>query len=485
MTAPEAGTADSEAGAVDDVGELTFPLFAFLWALCAIAHHGKSNEFFQWDLNQLLSVAAISVLLKPSSTRRLLVMLVVAGVTIASDMPFISNHWMLVAAVSLGLLLCYVELWRRWRREPTPREWIRAFAPGIRICLVLTYFWAVYHKLNTTFLDPKESCAGALYQGVVDRLPFLPSVDEMDGLAIVATFVFEGGIPLLLLFRRTRLLGVIAGVGFHAMLFEHYDFSAVVIACFVPFLGPGVDEAAAKVSSAATRAAPRFVSTLHGVLAHRLLFPVLALLVLSLPLLSQTMRLDAQQTALTGLLLGGIVWAVLTGVLALALGYLLLTKQAGLLGGSVRLVPTNATTFVVVAAFAVNGAAPYLGLKSHNSFAMFSSLQTAGPYWNHVLTPRAVRVFGFEDRVVTILETTDPDLERVRKDGRELVWFEFQTMVADRAEASVTYRVNGGPQVHVARIGDVPELSKKPPLLLRRLLAFEYVYPPERNSCRD
>ena len=74
----------------------------------------------------------------------------------------------------------------------------------------------------------------------------------------------------------------------------------------------------------------------------------------------------------------------------------------------------------------VNGASPYLGLKTGVAYTMYSNLRTEDGFENHLFIPRALRVFSFQDAPVQILESTAPELQRVSDRNEALVFFDFQ-----------------------------------------------------------
>jgi hypothetical protein len=60
--------------------------------------------------------------------------------------------------------------------------------------------------------------------------------------------------------------------------------------------------------------------------------------------------------------------------------------------------------WIVPALLAVNGACPYLGLKTGTAFAMYSNLRTEGSEGNHWFLPRW-RLWNYQDQFVTILSS--------------------------------------------------------------------------------
>jgi hypothetical protein len=141
-----------------------------------------------------------------------------------------------------------------------------------------------------------------------------------------------------------------------------------------------------------------------------------------------------------------------------------------------------AGTFIVFVVF-LNGASPYLGLKTEHSFAMFSNLQTEGDEWNHLIVPPAVQVFDLQDDLVEIVESSDAHLTDLGQRRLKKVWLEFRRYLLYRPDTSVTYR-RGGVEYRVQRCGDDPALSEPLPLLVRKLFWFRSVSPADENHCK-
>ena len=58
----------------------------------------------------------------------------------------------------------------------------------------------------------------------------------------------------------------------------------------------------------------------------------------------------------------------------------------------------------------LNGASPYLGLKSETSFAMYSNLRTTGET-NHLFIPKALQIAPYMDSVIQIESSDHPVLK--------------------------------------------------------------------------
>jgi hypothetical protein len=128
----------------------------------------------------------------------------------------------------------------------------------------------------------------------------------------------------------------------------------------------------------------------------------------------------------------------------------------------------------------LNGLSPYLGLKTEASFAMFSNLRTEAGRWNHLFVPPQVKVAGYQDDVVQVIEPSNRSLQSVARRKQLLTHHDFRTRASRDPNASVTYRRNG--ELHrVARVADHPTLATPPSLWERQLLRFRAIDPPGRR----
>jgi len=131
----------------------------------------------------------------------------------------------------------------------------------------------------------------------------------------------------------------------------------------------------------------------------------------------------------------------------------------------------------------LNGLSPYLGLKTQSDFTMYSNLQTEAGHWNHELLPEGMRVFHFQDHLVRIVASSDPELAEAADRDREWVLFALRDWANDHPDASLTYELDG--TVHTApHVGDDPVLGDAPNPVLSKLFLFRDVPPASGNSCR-
>ncbi len=386
----------------------------------------------------LIGIAGLTLALFPLA-RTPLVILIGALVTDAVlQAPVFSNHTMLKNFLLLGMLAAAVDT---AVRQASWAHFLGRVAMAGRWLLVGMYFYGVLHKINTGFLDPEVSCAGALWQ----MMPFPAFITHnlfIEITGIWATFIFEAAIVLLLLIRATRHLGIFFGISFHAVLalsgFEFYPtFSTLTIALHCLFLPPWAHLRMAEE--------PRVIHWLG-----RLRSP--------------------GGLAMIGIVLGVLVGYAWLGMLeAVALGWLaLITPFAFLVLRFGREELDRPHVYpedqryksgpvlpfrpywvpVLVALYMFNGATPYLGLKTAQSFNMFANLRLEGGVSNHLVFPDPPGPFTYLEDLVEITGSQGvPYFVYIQSNDLRLVYYDFLNRL-ERAgpNARVSYRLNG--EVH-------------------------------------
>ena len=451
-----------------------FAIFAFTWAWAGLIHNGSTGDLFKPSVDILFTLAAWAVVLKPTSVARFAIMLAALAPSMWHHAPYITNHWIIYLFASLWLAVGGV--WvavRSGRRLPDGEAWFAYCAPALRVSLIVVYFWVTFHKLNATFFVPELSCAAEMYTWLAGKFG-LPAGAWTAKPAIWGTLLAEGGIPVLLAFRRTRFFGVVFGLLFHAMLGVNgfFNFTAVVTALYVPFLGDELGQRLMRIRELAW--AGEWADRATALARHPAVWIGGSVVAVAMMFIPTVTGWDAVTSRAICRYATEGVWILYTAAMLAIL--ILAWRQGGtpyLPDASFRIGWAGA---VVVAVFVVNGLSPYLGFKTENSFSMFANLRTEGSYWNHYIVPRGLRILSFQDDLVTVIASSDPWMQRMAETGEEKIFFEFRRAAAERPAESVTYR-RGDRQFEVARIGDDPVLSGSVPAWQDRWLWFRPVAP--------
>jgi hypothetical protein len=165
----------------------------------------------------------------------------------------------------------------------------------------------------------------------------------------------------------------------------------------------------------------------------------------------------------------GVLWTwVIVGTLVLAI-FVLAVGGERWIGTPKRRLRHPALVAIVVL-FTVNGASPYLGLKSETSLTMYSNLRTEGDLSNHLFAPEIMRVAPYMDTLVYIEESDHPVLKTYVGTSYGLVDLMF-TDIVQQPIARTVYRRNGKRFV-IEKAADIPEQY---PWILRKVLGFRPV----------
>ncbi len=461
-----------------------FAIFAALFAAAMLFHEAKWTYASQHRLDVLLIAAAILVLVRPSSVGRSVLMhLLVLAIAIGRS-PWISNHFFFASVMSLTVLLALVrEVLRDSNCRTLATRAYAALAPAVRIGLIGLYAWSAFHKLNSDFLDPQLSCGSAMYLDLA-RIArgWLPQGPLAQLGAIYATVLCEGLMAIFLVVRRTRAAGILLAILFHLVMgvAGFGNFSSICIAALFTFVSPlELPPPPARLATLWRRIAP-------GVTAMVVLVSGGALLLFEYwgspsPGVLFDPGMDAQSP---GPLRDAfrVLW-LFYGLVCTAAAVVIWKR--GAVVARVGLPPALLAIAPILLLF--NGLCPYLGLKTENSFSMFSNLRTEAGACNHLIVREPLAQAGYQHDMVRIITTSDLRLRRFAQARLALTYFEFQSYAARKAKAgeadfAVTYERNG--RMHaLIRVSDDPDLVRPQPWLVRKLLYFRPVKFGKANTC--
>jgi hypothetical protein len=458
-----------------------FSVFAFTWAMACFFHQLSFADWRWYDFKGIiLSGAVLLVLYKPSSWQRFAALLVVDWVSVAWESPLHPNHivfsWIVNGTLLAALVMVVVKS-KDISETDLASRWYAAFAPWVCIELCVLYFFTVFHKLNVSYFDVDWSCAARLHLEIHDRFSLLPDAKWALYAAIYGTLIIEVAIPLLLLFRRTRVTGVLLGLLFHGLLALHphaglISFSSTMTALFTAFL---------PLSTAMTlkprneiRKAWRWGLFALGVFLVLWIFRKL----------------------LPGLRLEGMVtqaWkAGFVGFFTyLAFGLAMFIRSLKTTRSEIQTRPGSWRTHPWLAGFTllllVNGFGPYFGLRTQTSFTMFSNLHTENGTCNHLIVPSGIQITNWQYDVVEIIDSNEPDLIRARDNGLFVVYLELRrTRTGAGQDFWVTFRRKGRIETFDMKRSEtysaVPTLG---PLAKRYFYFRDPVRDPEKVMCQQ
>lgn len=438
-------------------GDDPHAIFAFLYAIYLIAQHFYLYRGFYpvatgWEF-AILPTAFLLVFFP----RNLLLFVVLAGmhmVQTISVMPIFSNHTIMSAFFTAGLLISYVCLAISERSARfDAAKYYAAYAPLGRCMLLIMYFYGTLHKINPDFLSSESSCAVVLWRRY-DFPEIITHSEILHNLAMYGTLILEASVIVMLLTRRFRWLGIVLGVSFHGFLGSVppgyiIAYSVLAIMLHSLFLPPDVYARFAKSTVG---------SWLLAFFKPRLRLVVLALAVVYLGLFLPVL----------------LTWTL---VLVLFIAFVVAFGREPRIETSVTrlslrspLVLLNILTVV----FFLNGLSPYFGFKTGQTIAMFSNLYTENSKTNHYFMP-SVNLFGYQDRIATILDTTNPLFEKWRSEGYQVVEYQVLDYIDRYPSYATTFEIDGEVFVHTPE-APLAAGENLAPQWARKLMVFRPVY---------
>lgn len=456
-------------------------IFAFLWACAALFHQAAYPSGFFKSGSLLIVLPALWVLLKPDSLVRFSVALALQVVQVWRTGPVsVTNHWVFTTFVNLTILFALARLlWVKRGGRVERSELFVDFAPVVRIELLILYFFAVLHKLNTDFLNPAFSCATTHYAKLGELFTFMPKASWVPYAVIYGTLAIETAIPILLCVRRTRLFGVLLAALFHLLLALNpghmfFDFSSMLFAMYFLFV-PYDFWSRLRTIPGRTGEWLGANGPIIGKNAKVIGGGVIALLLIAYfvrPSMSDPRFIRLVQESVR------VLWAVFAAVLILI--FIFVMRSTAILPavrGIDSLSLPRLSSVLVPALLLFYGMSPYFGLKTEASFSMFSNLRTEDGRSNHLFMPPQLKAASYQDDLVQVIDSSNPALKKYAEQKLLLVYLEFRKLANKDRNASVTYFRDGQLRT-VARVADDPVLSRPPSPLLLKFLSFRPVDPP-------
>lgn len=485
-----------------------FVFFALTWASYGILHvcltswammDPYSNRELLFKL--LVPIAGFFVLGKPTSVMRFaLFCFFWLGATLSYSPRWPNHIWHTVAINAVLLVICLLA-WLGMGQGATARERVAAmFAPVGRLSLFVLYFWVVVHKLNYDYLNPEVSCGWVLYE---ESALF---IKDMTGLSVpvqpwmrypclLGALLIESLIPLLLVFRQTRFAGLVLGGVFHLILSFHENmfilsFTLMMLAHYMLFTSHQGRAACAQWWQGSWLG--KTLSSTRGLKLPLILSAVFVLYVLPVGLANAWQAMPQAEQILK--LHDEISWRV-ARLAATGYAVLVLVLMIRFLWHRARWTddrryascwPRPVLLMVLPIALFINGLSPYIGLKTHHAYAMFSNLRTENRFTNHLFMPATVRVGNYQDDLIFVIESnfdwipvSEPDVRETRFEIRRRLHYAPKDM-------RIVYTVNDSePRVLTYEMIAQDPVWSRPSWLHRHLLFFKTALPEDKPCpCR-
>lgn len=485
MLKGKATIADSPLLADQDVTspkKLHFKIFCSLWAIATLFHMAQSSAFDAKLHYVLLTMAAVSVLYRPSSILRLLFLIALQLGDVFYKAPNLSNHWIFTAFVNITILqaLLYLVI-RNKSFRVKQEELLRTFAPIVRVEVIILYFFVTFHKLNADFFSPPGSCA-AFFLKAQNSRGFFNLTPEFLALNAYFTIFVESLIPILLCFRLTRNWGILIGLVFHCIIAYNplngfYDFSSMIFAVYFLFTKPDFGNSVAAAWAKARDQVNSILNRAEGYSFRKLILAAACFAVVLLASVVLTKRVNDFHLFF--------FWTGFSFLYVLLfIKYMAEKKESSGLPNRYSLSLAHWSFILIPLIVFINGASPYLGLKTENSFSMFSNLKTENGSTNHFIMPASTQIFDYQKDMVEIISSSDKGLQELANEKRLMAYFEFNDYMASTKPARVVYIRNG--EAHSFDLSEARQsdaLLVPNPYILRRLLNFREINKFDPQPC--
>ncbi|MGI9607480.1 MAG: hypothetical protein ACR2P0_15220 [Acidimicrobiales bacterium] len=434
-------------------------MFAATWALGNLIHLvNVEGQGFTNPAGWVNAFAAIYVLFKPGSVRRVSFLASAQIVEFVWSSPFSADHQSLAAAANVVLLITILAIARKRGRWPEAHEVGHSAFPALRIVLLIAYVAAALAKYNTTFLDASTSCAA--YLGDLTTFGLLGGDGFLGHIHVFAAVVPETLVPLLLVVPFTRRFGVRFACGFHLFIalspaLVVGDFSVILIALFLLFAS---DRDIEGVYSAIRRRVDRDIV---GQRLSRIGSSPAAVAVLAIGVGIISSRAGLASTVLAW----GITIATAPRILLALLGTPLSSDAPEL--GVRRISPAQGTVCALLVVWALS---PYIGLRTMGVFTMFSNLRTEGPDSNHLFMP-SIDLTDMQNDIVVPIAGSSSHFDDIVENDYAVPMFELRRELAEHPDAHIEGHRNGQPLDDADR----QDLAEPLPGLLEKLLLFRTV----------
>lgn len=367
--------------------------FSVLWTLASLFHMLHRSDIVATPLSMITTASAGCLLLKPDSLNRFMAFCVLHAALYLDNAPNTGNHEFFAFCCECYMILMVVVSRVGKSSVDWPTTWNRLVFPGLKGLLLTLYGFAVLQKLNSCYFS-LDSCGATLLWDYAADHPFTSSLTAslpteanwFRHVSIFGSLGIELLIPILLVTPRLAWTGAILGIAFHFLLgfFYFWHFTPLVYAMYILFL-PGVFQ-------------DELFNLINRICSHKTTRWVLYFCIVCLPILYGlkgsiknieweigSFSRGARNGWVFGLnvrtLFGWLPFCVYT----LLLGLFICRNGSGRQGvkrGGLSCWSVGAIAFV-----AFNGFCPYLGLKSHQAFSMFSGLTVGDGQTNHFFMP--------------------------------------------------------------------------------------------------
>ncbi|MCW5515561.1 hypothetical protein [Muriicola sp. Z0-33] len=376
------------------------------------------------------------VLLNPSKEIRLVLFSLLHACVYIFHAPNTGNHAFFAFFVDLTIIITFcVNYWSSGKDRIKSLVYVQ---PILIAFTIILYFFAVFHKLNWSYMNP-DSCGGTMLLKVFlnnditsvffgklssETLTFLKHI------SIYASLVLEMLIPIFLLFRRFSWIGCLLGILMHGILgfIYFWHFTPMLFALYVLFLPNSFFDRIYEVFQGFKLNSKNVKMVIWGAM---LFIPILYVLKFQYPQIVSELgnfSRNTQSDWSIGLNIRSFIGWFPFLIYTLIFSYFVLSfPRKNTFEKRIKL-PTAYYIFPLI--LILNGLSPYLGTKTHQSFSMFSGLMTHGERNNHLFMPNLNIVKAQNDIVIPCQKEHTNYAKQLRwRKNEKMVFYELQKRV--------------------------------------------------------
>lgn len=437
-------------------------VFAVFWALAILMNNFKqgpslANSAIESFLNLVIFLLAVSLLLDPKSTLKLILISVLSSIQWVGFLPRMPNHWMIIGLVSVAVFM----VWTSFRLSSSKHNsnWFGSAERILRLSFVICYGAAALAKWNSGFMNLSASCSVTLAERELGWLGLNINFSDLVFfpwlIASIETMIF-----IFLLLPKTRFLGVLTASLFHLTLSltpisQGLGFTYTLWPLLLLFL-PDQSLANLKV----------YASTLRRFTTFKLDIGILKFLTILLwgyiffKYLIYPDRNQFDELFIWLLrIVAGLIIALLVAMAAWAGRKSERKSKFFSISGVAQ--------YLVLVVVLINVLSPYIGLKTHSTMTMYSNLKVEGGETNHYFLP-IVSMFPFLSDTVSVKATNLDALSRGLGSDLDLTWIELQRIMSSNPEFGIAYERDGETYVY-ERASENSELTAPHPIILKLL----------------
>jgi len=425
--------------------------FSVIWVVFVLAmlvdrtKRGALDD--PWTL--VLLVLAPFALMRPSSLLRVAMLCGAQTIYYLYAAGSLRNHQhVYIAVIFTTIVISCVLLFELFENRP-PRldelyTWVRTPSAGIAL---IGMFFAGLSKINSDFLDLDMSCGAIYYEWIRSNplLSYLPGGDTGAYLGIYGGLVGELGSAFLLLFRRTRKIGLVLLWGVSLMLYmqvmsHYFEFIGLFFAMSLFYVDPQPLSRVARRVTAVRNQLERWVTSLFRGRAPKQTVPLLVIVPYGIMLAAGASGTVVTLTVYRWLCTAVLVVVVTTIFLSWWRNQ---TRSPATLSGDRR----AWLLLIFPLLFILNESIAYLGLPHQPTLTMAGNLSLAPIGGNHLIFSKTTRFRLWPD-----VEIVSSNVPRWTK-GVHVAWPRFSDILSYRPHAKVTYRMEGGPLIEIKEAG--------------------------------